>query len=86
MSRHTISVHYADVLTMLGVALGFLWLVLVGVSLRELLTQVVLTVTGYLRCRPDPALESTLRSAFAELDEGLAAILGDRTPRNLPDH
>jgi hypothetical protein len=83
MSRHTISVHYIDVLTMLVVALR---LRLVGVGLRELLAQAVLTVTGYLRRRPDPSLESTLRAAFAELDEGLAAILGDRTPRNLPDH
>jgi hypothetical protein len=38
-------------------------------------------VTGYLRHRPDPAVENALRAAFADLDKDLARILGDRSPR-----
>ena len=79
MSRHVLSVHYVDVLPMLGLALIFLWLRLAGVSVRELCAQAVLTVTGYLRPRPDPAVEHALRAAFAEFDRDLAGILGDRT-------
>lgn len=85
MSRHVLSVHYVDVLPMLGLALVFLWLWLSGVSVRELCADAALTVTGYLRPRPDPAVEDALRAAFTELDRDLAAILGDRTPRNTPD-
>jgi hypothetical protein len=84
MSRHVLSVHYVDVLPMLGLALVFLWLWLIGVSLRELCAYAALTVTGYLRPRPDPAVERALRAAFSELDRDLALILGDRTPRNTP--
>ena len=86
MSRHDFNVHYVDVLAMLGLALAFVWLRLIGVSVRELCANVVLTVTGYLRPRPDPAVESGLRAAFADLDRDLAEILGDRIPRNRPDH
>jgi hypothetical protein len=82
MPRHVLSVHYVDVLPMLGLALVFLWLRLTRVSVRELCAYAALTVTGYLRPRPDPAVEHALRVAFAELDRDLAAILGDRTPRN----
>jgi hypothetical protein len=85
MSRHVLSVHYVDVLPMLGLALVFLWLWLSGVSVRELCADAALTVTGYLRPRPDPAAEHALRAAFTELDRDLAEILGDRTPRNTPD-
>ena len=85
MSRHVLSVHYVDVLPMLGLALVFLWLWLTGVSLRELCAYAALTVTGYLRPRPDPAVERALRAAFSELDRDLAEILGDRTPRSTPD-
>jgi hypothetical protein len=82
MSRHMFSVHYVDVLPMLGLALMFLWLRLTRVSVRDACAQAALTVTGYLRPRPDPAIEHALRAAFADLDRDLAAILGDRTPRN----
>ncbi len=82
MSRHVFSVHYVDVLPMLGLALMFLWLRLTRVSVRDACAQAALTVTGYLRPRPDPATEHALRTAFADLDRDLAAILGDRTPRN----
>jgi hypothetical protein len=85
MSRHVLSVHYVDVLPMLGLALVFLWLWLSGVSVRELCAYAALTVTGYLRPRPDPAVEHALRAAFTELDRDLAGILGDRTPHNTPD-
>lgn len=80
MARHMFSVHYVDVLPMLGLALMFLWLRLIGVSVRALFANVTLTVTGYLRSRPNPAVEDALRTAFADLDRDLARILGDRTP------
>jgi hypothetical protein len=86
MSRHVLSVRYVDVLPMLGLALVFLWLRLTGISVRKLCTRAALTVTGHLRPRPDTALERALRTAFADLDRDLAAILGDRTPRNTLDH
>jgi len=47
-------------------------------SLRDFLVHAALTVSGHLRRRPDPACESALRTAFAELDAELAAILGNR--------
>jgi hypothetical protein len=82
MAQHVLSVRYMDVLPMLGLALMFLWLRLTGVSVREACAHAALTVTGYLRPRPDPAIEHALRTAFADLDRDLAAILGDRTPRD----
>jgi hypothetical protein len=85
MSRHVPSVRYVDVLPMLGLALVFLWLWLTGVSVRDVLASAALTATGYLRPRPDPAVEQALRAAFAEFDRDLAEILGDRTPRCTPD-
>jgi hypothetical protein len=85
MSRHVLSVHYVDVLPMLGLAMVFLWLRLIGVSVRERCAHAALTVTGYLRPRPDPAVERALRTAFADLDRDLAEILGDRTPPNTLD-
>lgn len=81
MSRHVLSVHHRDVLPLLGLAIVFPWLWLAGSGVRELCANAVLTVTGYLRRRPDPALERRLRAAFAEFDRDLAEILGDRTPR-----
>ncbi|MGH3244873.1 MAG: hypothetical protein ACRDOI_01460 [Trebonia sp.] len=71
MPRHVLSVHYVDVLPMLGLAL------------RERLAHAALTVTGYLRSRPDPALEHALRTAFADLDRDLAAILGHQVPGDI---
>ena len=85
MSRHAPSVRYVDVLSMLGLGLVFLWVWLTGVSVRELCASAALTVTGYLRPGPDPAVERALRAAFAELDRDLAEILGDRVPRRKPD-
>ena len=79
MSLHTFTFRYVDVLPMLGLALVLLWLKLIDVSVRELLAQAALTVTGYLRPRPDPSTEKALRAAFADLDRELAEILGDRT-------
>jgi hypothetical protein len=85
MPRHALTFHYVDVLAMIGLALVFLWLWLSGISLRELVSDAVLTVTGYLRPRPDPAAEKALRAAFADLDKELAGILGDRSPRKGAD-
>jgi hypothetical protein len=85
MSRHVLSVRYVDVLPTLGLALASLWLRLIRVSVREVCGNAVLTATGYLRPRPDPAIEDALRTAFADLDRDLARILGDRRPRNLRD-
>lgn len=47
-------------------------------SIRDLFGDAALTVSGHLRRRPDPACESALRAAFAELDAELSEILGDR--------
>jgi hypothetical protein len=52
-------------------------------SFGGFVAHVALTVSGHLRRRPDPACESALRAAFAELDAELAAILGDRTAPHL---
>jgi hypothetical protein len=49
----------------------------------DFLAQAAHTVSGYLRRRPDPACESALRTAFAELDAELAAILGNRDAAHL---
>jgi hypothetical protein len=83
MSRHVLSVRHRDVLPLLGLALVFPWLWLTGTSLRELFANATLTVTGYLRRRPDSAVECQLRTAFTEFDRDLAEILGDRTPAHL---
>jgi hypothetical protein len=52
-------------------------------SFGDFLAHVALTLSGHLRRRPDPACESALRAAFAELDAELAAILGNRTAPHL---
>jgi hypothetical protein len=52
-------------------------------SFGDFLADAVHTVSGYLRRRPDPACESALRTAFAELDAELAAILGNRDAAHL---
>lgn len=82
MSRHVLSVHQGGILPLLGLAIVFPWLWLAGSGVCELGANAALTVTGYLRRRPDPAVERRLRTAFAEFDKDLAEILGDRTPRN----
>ena len=85
MTQHMLTFRYVDLLPMLSFALVFLWLRLNGVNLRELLQDAVLTVTGYLRPRPDPAVEHALRATFTSLDKELAEILGDRAPRGRID-
>jgi hypothetical protein len=52
--------------------------VAVSLGIRDLFGNAALTVSGHLRRGPDPACESALRAAFAELDAELAEILGDR--------
>ena len=52
-------------------------------SFGDFVAHAAHTVSGYLRRRPDPACESALRAAFAELDAELAAILGNRTAAHL---
>jgi len=74
-----------DALALLGIAMVFLWMRLTRVSVRDLGERAALTVTGYLRPRPDPAAEQKLRAAFAELDRDLAEILGNRTARSGAD-
>ena len=49
----------------------------------DFLAHAVHTVSGHLRRRPDPACESALRAAFAELDAELAAILCNRAAPHL---
>jgi hypothetical protein len=78
MPRPSLDLTLTDVLLMLGTAVTFLWLNLLGTDLRARCADAALAMTGYLRPRPDPAAEAVLRSAFAELDGELAAILGDR--------
>jgi hypothetical protein len=80
MSRHVIHANYVEVLPMLSAAMIVLWLMLIGGSVRQRCARAMLTVTGYLRPRPDRAVEDALRAAFAELDRDLAALLGDRNP------
>ena len=48
-------------------------------DLREVLTNAMLTILGYLLPRPDPSAENQLRAVFAEFDRDLAAILDDRS-------
>jgi hypothetical protein len=71
--------HYTGVSVMFGIGLFTLWLVLAGYSIRDLSAKTILTITGHLRARPDPWLESALRTAFAEFDRELAVILQDRS-------
>jgi hypothetical protein len=85
MSQHMLSDHYVDVLLVLGIVLVFLWLRLSYVNVRKFFAHAALTVTGYLRRRPDPAVECALRAAFAEFDRELSVILADRPPRDAVD-
>lgn len=85
MSRQMLSVHHVDVLPLLGLALVFLLLRLLGVRVGERCAAAALMVSGYLRPRPDPAVERAVRTAFADLDRDLAGILGDRIPDGVLD-
>lgn len=83
--QHALSASGSDVVAVLGIAMVLCWLSLTGVRMRDLGSRAALTVTGYLRPRPDPAAEQALRAAFAELDRDLAEMLGDRTCRRRAD-
>jgi hypothetical protein len=75
---HSVGIQYAAVVVMLGIGVLTLWLLLAGYSIKGLSARATLSLTGYLRPRPDPWLEGTLRAAFAEFDRELALILHDR--------
>lgn len=76
---------YAGASAMLGVAV--LTLCLLGHGVRNASGRAILSLTGYLRGRPDPWLDATLRAAFAEFDRELSLVLQDRTARpHHPDH
>jgi len=76
---HSLDIHYTHVSIMFGIAFFTLWLVLAGYSIRNLSARAIFSLTGYLRTRPDPWLESALRTAFAEFDRELAMIMQDRS-------
>jgi hypothetical protein len=73
-----VGIQYTAVVVMLGIGVLTLWLLLAGYSIKSLSARATLSLTGYLRPRPDPWLEGTLRAAFAEFDRELALILHDR--------
>jgi hypothetical protein len=73
---HSLGIQYATASVMLCIALLAFWLLAHGV--RDLSARAILSLTGHLRARPDPWLESRLRAAFAEFDRELALILKDR--------
>lgn len=50
-------------------------------ALVDLSGRALTCLTGYLRPRPEPRLEASVREAFAELDRDLAAILHHTTVR-----
>jgi hypothetical protein len=76
---HSVGIEYAAVMVMLGVGILTLWLLLVGYSIRDLSSRATISLTGYLRTRPDPWLEGAVRAAFAEFDRELALILHERS-------
>jgi hypothetical protein len=78
MSRCLLSARSVAMLPAFGLAAILLWCWLACDNLRDHCSGAVLTVTGHLRHRPDPALERTLRAAFTDLDKELAAILAER--------
>jgi hypothetical protein len=76
---HSVGIQYAVVVVMLGIGVFTFWLLRVGYSIRELSARTAHGVSGYLRTSPDPWLEGTLRTAFAEFDRELALILKERS-------
>ena len=76
---HSVGIQYAAVVAMLGVGVFTLWLLRAGYSIRDLSARATLSLSGYLRTRPDPWLEGTLRVAFTEFDRELALILKERS-------
>jgi len=75
---NTLDIHDTAVCAMFGVGLFMLWLLLAGYTIKDLSAKAILSLTGHLRTRPDPWLETALRNAFAEFDRELAAIMLDR--------
>jgi hypothetical protein len=71
---HAFSTPYTEVSVILAIGIGAVWLRLLYTSVMEL----AFTCSGYLRRRPDPDFERTLRDAFAELDAELSEVLADR--------
>ena len=78
MAQGGITVPYVDGLGLLAAAFLVLWLRLSGRSPGQLCAAAALTVSGYLRRRPDRATETRVRTAVAELDRDLDAVLGQR--------
>jgi hypothetical protein len=76
---HSVGIQYAVVVVMLGIGVFTLWLLRAGYSIKDLSARAAFSLTGYLRTRPDPWLEGTLRAAFAEFDHELALILKERS-------
>jgi hypothetical protein len=81
---HSLNIHYTEISIMFGIGLFILWLLLAGYSIKDLSARAILSLTGYLRTRPDPWLEGALRTAFAEFDRELAVIMQDRSGPVLP--
>ena len=76
---YSVGIQYAAVVVMLGIGVFTFWLLRAGYRIRELSARTAHGVSGYLRARPDPWLEGTLRAAFAEFDRELALILKERS-------
>jgi hypothetical protein len=76
---HAFSTPYTEISVILAIGIAAVWLRLFCTGVKELYGQVALTFSGYLRRRPDPDFERTLRGAFAELDAELSAVLADRS-------
>ena len=75
-------IQYTAVAVMLSIGVLTLWVLLAGYSIKDLSAKATLSLSGYLRARPDPWLEGTLRAAFAEFDRELALVLKDRSPQD----
>src|ERR1700693_3126810 len=78
MGNNGLNVTYVNISVMLGLALLIVWLWLRGRKLRTPFSQAMLCLSGYLRPRPDQAMECALRTAFTQLDEELALVLDGR--------
>jgi hypothetical protein len=78
VAQGNITVPYIDGLALLTAAFILLWLRLAGQCPSQRFARAALTVTGYLRRRPDQTTEARVRHAFAELDRDLDAILGQQ--------
>lgn len=76
---HWVGIEYATVAVMLGMGVLALWVLLARHSIKDLSARATLSLSGYLRTRPDPGLEGTVRAAFTEFDRELARILRERS-------